>query len=130
MVKNKNIQPTESELEILRILWETGPATVRMVHERLARSKKAGYTTTLKLMQIMYDKRLVKRDATQRSHVYEALVSQVETSRSAVNKLLHNFFQGSSSRLVIQALGDHKASKEELEAIRAYLNTIEQRNKK
>lgn len=121
------IQPTESELEILQVLWEKGPSTVRTVHDILSRSKIAGYTTTLKLMQIMHEKGLVKRDTTSRSHVYEAAISQERTRKAMVDKLIKNLFQGSSSRLVMQALGHHQATKEELKAIKQYLNELERK---
>lgn len=126
----EKIKPTESELEILQILWEDGPSTVRHVHERLAASKDAGYTTTLKLMQIMHDKGLVKRDTKSRSHVYEALVSQEKTRKMMVDRMIKTLFKGSSSSLVMQALGHHKATAEEIRNIKQYLNELENRNKK
>ncbi len=122
-----NIKPTESELEILQVLWENGPSTVREVHDQLIKKKESGYTTTLKLMQIMYEKGLVKRDDTNRSHVYEAVISQDKTRNLMVDKLIKTLFQGSSSKLVLQALGHHKATKEELAAIRKYLDEMEGR---
>lgn len=122
---SQNIKPTESELEILKILWEKGPSTVREVHEQLVKSKESGYTTTLKLMQIMYEKGLVKRDDTNRSHIYEAGVSQDKTRKMMTDKLIRTLFQGSSSKLVMQALGHHKVTKEELATIRKYLDEME-----
>lgn len=115
------IKPTESELEILQILWEQGPSTVRDVHEKLNEHKSSGYTTTLKFMQIMHDKGLVRRNTEARSHVYEAVVSREKTRRQMVDKLISTLFQGSSSSLVMEALGHHRASGEELRQIRAYL---------
>lgn len=122
---NNRSKPTESELEILQILWENGPSTVREVHEQLIKKKESGYTTTLKLMQIMYEKGLVKRDDTNRSHIYEAVISQDKTRKVMVDKLIKTLFQGSSSKLIMQALGNHKATKEELLAIRKYLDEME-----
>jgi predicted transcriptional regulator len=122
---NQNIKPTESELEILNILWSKGACTVRDVHEVLEQNKDAGYTTTLKLMQIMHDKNLLTRDASARSHVYSANVSQEKTQGQLVKKLIDNVFNGSAAQLVMQALGNHKTDKKELEEIRMYLKEME-----
>ena len=121
----KNSKPTESELEILGILWEKGPCTVREVHEILEKSKDAGYTTTLKLMQIMHDKGLLNRDTSSKTHVYTAAISQESTQQQLLNKMIDTVFNGSASQLVMQALGNHRSSKEELEKIKQYLNDIE-----
>jgi predicted transcriptional regulator len=115
------IRPTESELEILQVLWRMGQATVRDVHEELAKTKASGYTTTLKLMQIMDEKGLVVRDTTSKTHVYRAAYSQEKAQSSALDKILSTVFEGSTSDLVIQALGHHKASKNEIDAIKKYL---------
>ena len=122
----KMIKPTESELEILQILWTKGLATVREVHEELARTKDVGYTTTLKLMQIMHEKGIVKRDDSMRTHVYQAAVNKERTQRHLLGKMIDSLFGGSPTQLVIQALGDdnHKASPEELEKIQAMLNDL------
>jgi predicted transcriptional regulator len=125
MNENKGVRPTESELGILQVLWEKGPSTVREVHEILTETKEAGYTTTLKLMQIMHEKGLVKRDTASRSHVYEAAVSREKTRKLMVDKMIRTLFQGSSSGLVMQALGHHRASEEELDAIKKYLAKLE-----
>jgi BlaI family penicillinase repressor len=119
-----NVKPTESELEILQILWEKGDCTVRDVHEILEASKDAGYTTTLKLMQIMREKGLVSRDTSSKTHIYRSLVNQQKTQQHLVNKMINNVFNGSATRLVMQALGNHKASKEEINSIKAYLEEI------
>ena len=121
----KNSKPTESELEILGILWEKGACTVREVHEILEKSKDAGYTTTLKLMQIMHDKGLLNRDTSSKTHVYTAAISQESTQQQLLNKMIDTVFNGSASQLVMQALGNHRSSKEELEKIKQYLNDIE-----
>jgi predicted transcriptional regulator len=120
----KYIKPTESELEILQVLWQKGTASVREVHEELARSKDVGYTTTLKLMQIMFEKGLVKRDATFKTHIYEAQVSRDKTQKHLLNKMIDTLFGGSPTQLVLQALGNHKASEEELEEIQQLLNNL------
>ena len=117
-------KPTESELEILQILWEKGACTVRDVHEVLERNKNAGYTTTLKLMQIMLEKDLVERDASAKTHIYKAVASQQKTEQHLVNKMIDNVFNGSAARLVMQALGNHQASKDELDAIKKYLDGL------
>jgi predicted transcriptional regulator len=123
----KAIKPTESELEILQILWSKGLATVREVHEDLASTKDVGYTTTLKLMQIMNEKGLVKRDDSMRTHVYQAAVNKERTQKHLLGKMIDSLFGGSPTQLVIQALGEHKASPEELEKIQALLNDLKQK---
>lgn len=124
MSNTKYIKPTESELEILAVLWQRGLASVREVHEELARNKDVGYTTTLKLMQIMNEKGLVKRDASVKTHIYQAAVSKEKTQKHLLGKMIDGLFGGSSTQLVIQALGNHKTSKEELEAIQHLLNDL------
>jgi predicted transcriptional regulator len=119
------IKPTESELEILQVLWKNGQSTVRDVHEELAKSKDAGYTTTLKLMQIMLEKGLVERDATAKTHLYKALATREQAQKTALDKIISTVFKGSTSDLVIQALGNHRASKDEIEAIKSYLEKFE-----
>ncbi|MBV8390158.1 MAG: BlaI/MecI/CopY family transcriptional regulator [Mucilaginibacter sp.] len=122
------IRPTESELEILQVLWKMGQATVRDVHEELAKTKASGYTTTLKLMQIMDEKGLVARDTSSKTHVYRAAYSQEKAQSSALDKILSTVFEGSTSDLVIQALGHHKASKDEIDAIKKYLDQFGNRD--
>lgn len=123
----ETLKPTDSELEILNILWEKGPSTVREVHDVLERIKDAGYTTTLKLMQIMHDKQLLKRDATSKSHVYTANISQEKTQGQLLKRMIDNVFNGSASQLVMQALGNHKPNNEELDEIKKYLNEMEKK---
>ena len=120
----KYIKPTESELEILQILWLRGIATVREVNEELANSKDVGYTTTLKLMQIMHEKGLVKRDESMRTHVYQSAVNKERTQKHLLSKMITSLFGGSSTQLVLQALGEAKTSQEELEQIQALLNNL------
>jgi predicted transcriptional regulator len=130
MSAGKQLKPTESELEILRVLWEKGPSTVREVHEILEQSKDAGYTTTLKLMQIMHEKGSLQRDTSSKTHIYAAVVTQENTQRQLLDKMIDTVFNGSASQLVLQALGNHKSSKEELEKIKQYLNEIEKQQPK
>src|SRR6187402_1899117 len=119
------LKPTESELEILQVIWKKGQCTVRDVHEELTKSKDAGYTTTLKLMQIMHEKGLVERDTTAKTHLYKALLNQEKTQQQLVNKMIDNVFNGSAARLVMQALGNQSASKEEIDLIKEYLDKLE-----
>ncbi|CAN5340936.1 N/A [soil metagenome] len=116
------IKPTESELEILQVIWKKGQCTVRDVHEELAKNKDAGYTTTLKLMQIMHDKGLVERDTTAKTHLYKAIITREQAQQTALDKIISTVFKGSTSDLVIQALGHHRASKDEIDAIKNYLD--------
>src|SRR5258708_35624954 len=120
----KTIKPTESELEILQILWTKGVATVREVHEELAHTKDVGYTTTLKLMQIMNEKGIVKRDDSMRTHIYQAAVNKERTQKHLLSKMIDSLFGGSSTQLVIQALGETKASPDELQKIQALLDEL------
>lgn len=126
---SKNIKPTEAELEILNILWEKGPSTVRQIHETLAQDKESGYTTTLKLMQIMFEKGLLKRDASSKTHTYEAIVTRAQTQGQMIQRMVDTMFKGSAAQLVMQALGNYKADEDELTQIRAYLDSIEQEQK-
>jgi BlaI family penicillinase repressor len=115
-------KPTESELEILQVIWRLGQCTVRDVHEELTKNKEAGYTTTLKLMQIMHDKGLVERDTTSKTHLYKAVITREQAQKTALDKIISTVFKGSTSDLVIQALGNHRASKDEIDAIKNYLD--------
>ncbi len=124
MAISKQNKPTESELEILRILWDKQAATVREVHELLSLHKDSGYTTTLKLMQIMFEKGLVKRDDSSKTHIYKPNVSQEITQQQFMGKMIDTLFGGSSTKLVMQALGNHNASKEELDEIQLLLNQL------
>jgi predicted transcriptional regulator len=111
-------RPTDAELTILRVLWELGPSTVRQVHEVLSRERTMAYTTALKLLQIMSEKGLVRRDQTERTHVYHTRLSEEQTQRQLIRDLLDRAFGGSSSKLVMQALATRRASAEELGEIR------------
>jgi predicted transcriptional regulator len=118
-------RPTTAEREILQVLWEHGACTVREVHEELHRRDRTGYTTALKQLQIMFDKGLVLRNESRRAHVYRAAVSKERTQKKFLSDMLQRVFDGSPSRLVLQALGDHKTSRAELNEIRALLNRLD-----
>ncbi len=120
----KNTKPTESELEILQVLWNEQTATVRTVHEELSKTKDSGYTTTLKLMQIMFEKGLVTRDDSNKTHIYQPAVSREKTQKQFLNKLIDTLFAGSPANLVLQALGGHAASEEELLKIESLINEL------
>ena len=126
MASTKYIKPTESELEILQIIWTTGLATVREVHEELGKTKDVGYTTTLKLMQIMHEKGLVKRDDSMRTHIYQAAVNKEKTQKHMLTKMIDSLFGGSPTQLVIQALGNDKQNMSEVELaqIQELLNSL------
>jgi len=125
MAKSDPPRPTAAELEILRVLWSLGPSTVREVHDRLNQTKPMGYTTVLKLMQIMADKGLVGRNEDQRAHVYEASGRQEDTQRQLVGDLVERAFGGSATQLVMQALAAKRATPEELAEIRRILDEFE-----
>lgn len=118
-------KPTDAELEILQVLWEKGPSSVRLVNDELAERREVGYTTTLKLLQIMFEKGLVNRNTDARSHVYEAAIERDETQLNLLGTFVDNVFSGSAMNLVMQALGNHKASKEELDQIKALIEKME-----
>jgi BlaI family transcriptional regulator, penicillinase repressor len=123
-MSEKAIKPTESELEILQVIWEKKQATVREVHEELSRNRDIGYTTALKLMQIMFEKGLVMRDDSSKTHIYSAAVSREKTQKQLVGKMINTLFSGSPSELVMQALGTHKASAEELDEIQKIIDHL------
>ena len=125
MVDRQPPRPTDAELAILRVLWERGPSTVRDVHEELNRDGATGYTTILKLLQIMTEKGLVVRDETQRAHIYEPRYSEQKTQRQLLGDLADRAFGGSAAKLVMQALSGRKATSEELGAIRELLERLE-----
>ena len=127
MKEKKQIKPTDAELNILGVLWEMGPSTVRDIHTRLARKSSTGYTTVLKLLQIMTEKHLVVRDETDRAHVYTARYSEQKTQRQLVGDLLDRAFNGSTSKLVLQALSAKRTDADELREIRALLDDLEKK---
>ena len=122
-------KPTDAELEILSVLWEHGPCTVRQVHDLLASNPPRGYTTVLKLLQIMSEKGLVRRDERQRAHIYEAALTNEEARRSLLGHLMDKAFDNSASQLIMQALATRPASAEELAEIRRMLDRMEGESK-
>jgi len=121
-----NPRPTDAELMILRVLWDRGPSTVREVHSALSTRQDSGYTTVLKLLQIMTDKGLVVRDESQRAHVYASRLGEHRTQRQIVGDLVDRAFGGSPAKLVLQALSGRRATHQELRDIRALLDQIEE----
>ncbi len=119
------LRPTDAELAILRVLWSRGPSTVRQVHEVISRDRETGYTTVLKLMQIMTEKGLVERDESERTHVYQARLTQEQTQQQLVDNLLEKAFGGSAAQLVMRALAAKEASADELAQIRQLLDELE-----
>lgn len=122
---NKTFKPTESELEILSILWEKGNATVREVHEVVSTTKDVGYTTTLKLMQIMNEKGLVTRNETAKTHIYIPSYSKDQAQEVYVGKMIKTLFSGSTAGLVMQALGNQKPNQDELNKIKKLIESLE-----
>ena len=120
-------EPTRSELEILQVLWQYGPSTVRFVNDQLNEMKReVQYTSTLKLMQIMADKGLLNRDESQMKHVYSAAEEESKTKSALLDKFVENLFNGSASSLMMQLLGNRKTSKKEIQAIKDYLKKLEE----
>ena len=126
----KKIRPTDSELEILQILWDRGPSTVREVNDRLNIDKNVGYTTTLKIMQIMTEKGLLSREKDSRTHIYSPLPDKETTRGDLLERFLESTFSGSASSLVMQALGSHNASPEELQEIKQLIEELEKSNER
>lgn len=127
MIKNKSNKPTDTELEILNVLWDFGPSTVKFVNEKMNEKKETGYTTTLKLMQIMAEKGILDRERESRSHVYSTEYKKSDTQDTMINKLAKSMFGGSSVQLAMQALGSSNVSKEELDEIKKLLGQIEKK---
>lgn len=123
MTTSKPPRPTDTELAILRVLWDRGASTVRQVHEALSRERPAAYTTALKMLQIMTEKGLVRRDVTDRTHVYHSKLTEEQTQRQLVRDLVDRAFGGSASKLVLQALTTKRATTEELAEIRKLIET-------
>ncbi|RYY53709.1 MAG: BlaI/MecI/CopY family transcriptional regulator [Chitinophagaceae bacterium] len=119
------IEPTKSELEILQVLWQLGPATVREVHTELEKLREINYTTTLKLMQIMTDKGLLKRDESQMKHIYAVVEEEHKTKAHLLQKFVDSMYKGSASQLVMQLLGNKKTSSQEIQEIRELLKKLD-----
>ena len=128
--RTRTPRPTDAELAILRVLWDRGPSTVREVHAALSASQSSGYTTVLKLLQIMTDKGLVVRDESERAHVYVPRLSEQRTQLQLLGDLVDRAFAGSSAKLVLQALSGRRATAAELRDIRALLDELEKGNPK
>lgn len=130
MSKDKPLQPTESELEILQILWEFGPSSVRAVNDYLNEQRVVGYTTTLKMMQLMLKKGLVRRDESSRTHIYRAAVGEKPTRAQLLDRFVDTAFRGSAMDLVMQALGNEDTSEDELAEIKVFIQEMESKRKK
>jgi predicted transcriptional regulator len=124
----KKHTPTEAELEILQILWQNGPSSVRTVNDVLNKKREVGYTTTLKIMQIMTDKGLVERDTGQRTHIYHTLAKEKDTQNNLLDSFIEKTYRGSAMRLIMQALGRQEASQQELEELKKIIDQIEKQN--
>ena len=124
---SKVLKPTESELEILSILWEKGNATVREVHEVVQKTKGVGYTTTLKLMQIMNEKGLVTRNERSKTHIYTPSLVREKAQEQFVGKIIQTLFSGSTSQLILQALGHHKTSDQDLVEIKSLIEKLQKK---
>ncbi len=129
MTKKPTPKPTDGELAILGVLWRNGPSTVRHVQEELDKTRPTGYTTALKLMQIMHEKGLISRNESARAHVYRAILQERQTQRRLVRDLLDRAFGGSPQQLVMRALQAKKASPDELAAIRQLIDELEAKNR-
>jgi len=129
-MKKLNIRPTDSELAILQLLWKNGPSSVREVNELLnTETRTVGYTTTLKIMQIMTEKEMVVRDTSKRTHIYTAAIKEKDTKNNMVKDLINNAFSGSARSLVLQALGSQNTSKADLEEIKTLIDQLQKNNK-
>ncbi|MEM7105838.1 MAG: BlaI/MecI/CopY family transcriptional regulator [Bacteroidota bacterium] len=125
-MQRKDKKPTESELEILRILWDNGPSTVREIHDIISKTKDVGYTTTLKLMQIMTEKKgFLTRAKSGKTHIYSALLTESKAQQGLVDRLLDTAFDGSAMKLVMKALGNRNSSPDELKKIKEFIDQLE-----
>lgn len=120
-----NYKPTDSELEVLQILWQKGPSSVREINELQNKVRPVGYTTTLKIMQIMFEKKLIDRDTSSRSHIYRSMIKELDTKKSLLKEFIDSTFSGSSTKLVLQALGTKRPSKEDLKEIKELIDKLE-----
>ena len=129
MKKKEQFNPTPSELAILQILWKEGPATVREIHDILAEEKEVVYTTILKTMQVMYDRRMLTREAQGRKHIYAAAIGEDATQTALLDKFVDRTFGGSAMQMVMKALGSNKTSQKELEELKKYIDDIENKQR-
>ena len=125
MARKKNSGPTEKELQILAILWKNGPSTVREINSKINQNETAGYTTTLKLMQIMFEKKILRRDESSKTHVYAPANPENHVQNEIIGSLLSRVFAGSTEKLIMSALSAKKVSRAELEKIKDYINQKE-----
>ncbi len=125
--QNRKQEPTKAELEILNVLWEHGPSTVRFVNDKLNELRDVNYTSTLKLMQIMADKGIVKRDERQMKHIYHVAEEEQKTKSQLLDKFVDSVYQGSAGKLVMQLLGNKKASKKDLASIKEILDKLDKK---
>jgi len=121
----EKIKPTESEMAVLQILWQRGPSSVREVNDEFNKEREVGYTTTLKIMQIMAEKNYVSRDTESRTHIYTSKLKETEVRKDLIDRMVDGAFRGSAMQLVMQALGNHKTSKKELADLKALIEKIE-----
>ena len=124
-MKNRDIEPTKAEIEILSVLWKNGPSTVRFVNDELNKKRPISYTSSLKLMQIMADKEILHRDKSKMKHVYHVVEEEAKTKTHLLDKFMERIFDGSVGDLIIQAIGNKKTSKEELSKIKDILDKME-----
>ncbi|MCO6480511.1 MAG: BlaI/MecI/CopY family transcriptional regulator [Phaeodactylibacter sp.] len=126
---HKERKPTDAELEVLQVLWEHGPSSVRFVNMELSKNREVVYTTTLKMMQVMVDKEFLRRDTSRRTHLYEAAIEEQAVQENIVDKLVDTVFRGSPLKLAMQALGHEKASARDLAEIKKIIEELEKDKK-
>lgn len=130
MSKDEKTNPTPSELEILQFLWKHGPSTVKQIHEELEQRKEVRYTTTLKTMQVMFERGMLKREAQGRKHIYQAAIAEEETQDVLLDRFLNKTFRGSALKLVMRALGNYDATQSDLNQLKDYIDQMEKTQKK
>lgn len=130
MSKEEKTNPTPSELEILQFLWKHGPSTVKQIHAELEKSKEVRYTTTLKTMQVMFERGMLKREAQGRKHIYQAAIAEEETQDVLLDRFLNKTFRGSALKLVMRALGNYDATQSDLNQLKDYIDQMEKTQKK
>lgn len=130
MSKEEKTNPTPSELEILQFLWKHGPSTVKQIHEELEKTKEVRYTTTLKTMQVMFERGMLQREAQGRKHIYRAAIAEEETQDVLLDRFLNKTFRGSALKLVMRALGNYDATQSDLNQLKDYIDQMEKTQKK
>lgn len=130
MSKEEKTNPTPSELEILQFLWKHGPSTVKQIHEELEKTKEVRYTTTLKTMQVMFERGMLQREAQGRKHIYQAAIAEEETQDVLLDRFLNKTFRGSALKLVMRALGNYDATQSDLNQLKDYIDQMEKTQKK